>query len=298
MAATSRIVSFDEARQNTRALPATGRRAQRTPVADRFRDSQNLNNIFKLDFVEGTTDEGAFTAPVSTSAPRQALFSEDDLLEEEGAASAPKGVAGLFHKVASARKAGAKRTAERAFDKAYGGADAPTDAGPRAALYTGKMGTSQKKANRIQSGGGAGFGGLSLPSLQLPQLPRAFKRNVTAILCTLAAVMLVGSLYTPAQQYYQQIRERDRLSAEYAAVQERNDALRSTVERLDTDEGLEDKAHAEFGLVMPDEKTASVIGIDVDSSPDFHANVTPGSVPAPETWYSGFLDALFFYDRG
>lgn len=295
MAVPSRIVSFNEARQNTRAVPTRPR--SRAAAQDRFRDSQDLNNIFKLDFSEGASDEDPFAAP---AAPRQALFTEDDLLEEEGAPPARKGVAGFFRKISEARKNGAKRQAERAFDRAYGGADSASESGPRAAIYTGKAGASQKRANRMQAKGGAGvgIGGFMLPSFQLPQLPRVLKRNLMAVACTLAAVMLAGSLYTPAQQYYQQIRERDRLAAEYAAVQDRNDVLQDTVDRLGTDEGLEDKAHAEFGLVMPEEQTASVIGIDVDNSPEFHANVTPGSVAAPETWYSPFLDIFFLYGRG
>jgi len=164
------------------------------------------------------------------------------------------------------------------------------------------MTASQKKAAKARGSHGAGgFGGISIPGLsrfKLPQLSGHTKRTVMAVTFTFFAVMLVGSIYTPAQQYYQQIRERDRLSAEYTAVQERNEALQYTVDYLSTEDGLEDKAHAEFGLVMPEEQTASVIGIDVDNSPEFNANVTPGSVAAPETWYSPFLDLFFFYDRG
>lgn len=295
MAVQSRIVSFDEARQNTRAAHARDRRASHERISDRFRDRQNLSNIFQLDFSDTSEDDAVFA--ISTG-PRSAIFSEDDLLEEEGAQPKPKGIAGLFARISDARKSGAKSRAERAFDKAYGGSDAGSSGGPRAALYTGKMGASQKKATRIQGKSGISFGGFSLPSINLPEFSHAFKRNTAIIICTVAAVMLVGSIYTPAQQYYQQIRERDRLSAEYAAVQERNAALQSTVDWLGTEEGLEDKAHAEFGLINPDEKTASVIGIDVDNTPEFHANVVPGSIPAPETWYSSILDALFFYDRG
>lgn len=299
MAAPSRIVSFDEARRNTRAIPArSDARGGRRTSSDRYSDSQNLSNIFKLDFVE----DGSANSVASPSGPRQAIFSEDDLIEEEGGAAPAKGPAGLLRKISDARKSKAKRNAERAFEKSYGGTGAggASEGGPRAALHTGNMGASQKKAMRIQGGRGAGFslGGFSLPSISLPHLSHAFKRNVTIVACAIAAIMLFGSIYTPAQQYYQQIRERDRLSAEYELVQERNEVLQANVDRLGTDEGLEDKAHAEFGLVKPDEETASVIGIEVDSSPDFHANVTPGSVPAPETWYSGLLDVLFMYDRG
>lgn len=295
MAVQSKIVSFDEARRNTHlASSRSARRAPQDPAVDRIRDSRNLNNIFKLDFTEDASEDDLFT-----TAPRQAIFSEDDLQEEEGASSA-KGPQGFFQRIADARKSKAKRNAERAFEKSYGDPGAGSESGPRAALYTGKMGTSQKKATRIQEKGGsaAGFGGFTLPGIKLPSVSRSFKRAMVATLCAVTAVMLVGSIYTPAQQYYQQIRERDRLSAEYTAVQERNEALQATVDRLGTEEGLEDKAHAEFGLVKPDENAASVIGIEVDHSPDLHANITPGSVPAPETWYSPFLDALFMYDRG
>ena len=43
------------------------------------------------------------------------------------------------------------------------------------------------------------------------------------------------------------------------------------------------------------EETANVRGLDLDEdqASSFRANITPGSVEAPETWYSPFLDALF-----
>ena len=43
------------------------------------------------------------------------------------------------------------------------------------------------------------------------------------------------------------------------------------------------------------EETANVRGLDLDEdeASTFRAKITPGSVEAPETWYSPFLDALF-----
>ena len=35
------------------------------------------------------------------------------------------------------------------------------------------------------------------------------------------------------------------------------------------------------------------LDLDEDEASTFRANITPGSVEAPETWYSPFLDALF-----
>ncbi len=290
-----------------------------------MQDSQNLTNIFKLDFGEGaepSSSGGSGDAIISqnaASAPRQAIFSADDLANEEDASSQAAQGKGLFSRFSSWRAARSKQAAEHAFEKAYGGASGNGgQGGPRAAVYTGQMGASQKRASRIQSNGSAGimasaesvlhgftFGaaggifaklGEKLP--KLPEMSRGFKRGIFAGCCSLITILLAGSIYVPAQHYYQQIRERDRLSAEYSAVQERNEALQSMVDRLSTDEGLEDKAHAEFGLIKPDEETASVIGIEPDTTLDFKANIAPGSVPAPETWYSGVLDVLFFYDRG
>ena len=50
-----------------------------------------------------------------------------------------------------------------------------------------------------------------------------------------------------------------------------------------------------FGWVKKGEETANVRGLDLDEdeASTFRANITPGSVEAPETWYSPFLDALF-----
>lgn len=306
MAQQSNIVSFDEVRRNAR-LSASRRptRTQEGAGLSQTQDSENLSNIFRLDFGEEAID-GSMTRQAPSDRPRQAFFTEEDLQEEEGVGTdAPRGAfAKLAKRVGDARKARSKAQAEQAFEKAYGGMDVPAGGseGPRAAIHEPKMTASQKKAAKARGTHGAGgFGGISIPGLsrfKLPQLSGHTKRTVMAVTFTFFAVMLVGSIYTPAQQYYQQIRERDRLSAEYTAVQERNEALQSTVDYLSTEDGLEDKAHTEFGLIKPDEETASVIGLDVDAKPDLHANVPPGSVPAPETWYSGVLDVLFLYDRG
>lgn len=304
MAQQSNIVAFDDVRRTMHASSRRRSSEHDQPVFSRRQDSENLNNIFKLDF--GEEAFSSWQERQDDGVPRSAIFSEEDLIEEEsGQEPASQGVfASWSKKWREARKARSKSQAERAFERSYGGDEAsfPSEGAPRAALHEPKITSSQKKAARVQGRHGSGASGaFAIPGLSrisLPQLSSRFKRNAMALIFAFFAVMLVGSIYTPAQQYYQQVRERDRLSAEYAAVQERNDALQSTVDYLSTEDGLEDKAHTEFGLIKPDEETASVIGIDVDASPDFHANVAPGSVAAPETWYSGVLDILFAYDRG
>lgn len=241
------------------------------------------------------------------------------------------------------RKARRKAKAEKAYSKTYGsdssGSNNPrkaasgggsgnsdSDGGPRAALYKGKMGSSQKKSSKMQSktksksakapkpksgkaekGRGAmaaAAGKLAsvqakAPSVSLSDKTQSTLKRFAKPLAAVAVLALfVVALYGPAQQYYVQMRETDRLEAEYAAVSQRNDSLQSEIDSLKTDEGVEDRAHEDLGYVKSGEETASVKGIEIDSGDEgFSSNVTPGSVPAPETWYSPVLDVLFGYSR-
>lgn len=216
--------------------------------------------------------------------------------EEIGTASKRGLLARANDAIANKKRQMKKAKAEKAFEKSMGPsrASAPTDAGPRAALYSAKMGAKHKHATRMQQTDKAWGSNLSfsLPSISLPEIPR----KIMATLCALGCVaLLLGMLYTPAQQCYQQLRERDRLTAEYHAIVERNDSLQTIVDNLNSDEGIEDKAHSEFGLIKRGESAGAVTGFTVDDPSEFQANIAPGSVPAPETWYSGVLDFLFGY---
>lgn len=242
------------------------------------------------------------------------------------------------------RKARRKAKAEKAYNKAYGadgagsnnprkaagaesGSGSGSEGGPRAALYKGKMGSSQKKSSKMQSkskakspkpakakgakpeGAGKVRGaaaaavgkvaavGSKAASAQVPdKAASALKRFQKPLIALGALLLIVVALYGPAQQYYVQMRETDRLEAEYAAVAQRNDSLQSEIDSLKTDDGVEDRAHEELGYVMSGEETATVKGIEIeDDSEGFSSNVVAGSVPAPETWYSPVLDVLFGY---
>jgi hypothetical protein len=88
-----------------------------------------------------------------------------------------------------------------------------------------------------------------------------------------------------------------RMSAEAREVHEE---LQQLVSTLQTDEGIEQLAHESLGWVREGEQSVSVMadgssdigsGTTVDSS-----SIPSGSVPAPTTWYSPALDALFGYE--
>ena len=100
-------------------------------------------------------------------------------------------------------------------------------------------------------------------------------------------------MYGPVQLWYQEMRENERLQVEYSALQERNAALQNDVDSLSSEAGIEDRVHQQYGWVREDERAVSVSGISTTKDVDFIANVSPGSITAPETWYSAFLDPLF-----
>lgn len=195
------------------------------------------------------------------------------------------------------KKSRSKNKAERAFTKQFGDVKKGTDAsaaGPRAAVYKGEMGAKHRQAARMQNGESTQASakrGFSIGSLvSLKSSPKFIASAAVAVCLALSCVFL----YPTAQQYYHAVRERDQLAAEYAALEERNGVLQSDVSSLQTDAGIEDRAHEQFGWVKKGEETAVVRGLDIeDDSSSFQANIASGSIEAPETWYSPFLDALF-----
>lgn len=193
-----------------------------------------------------------------------------------------------------------KARAEKLFAKTY--ADDAYDAdqaegAPRAALYEGQVGASQRRAARMQLASQAGpvsaklnpagwFSGLSVS-------PRRLK-VLTAALCLVLAIVF---LYTPVQHYYQSVREHDRLVAEYASIQERNVKLDEQNAALASSAGMEDAVRQKYGYVINGDETAVVSGLSDEayksSGDGVEANVLSSTVKAPEEWYTPFLDALF-----
>lgn len=205
-------------------------------------------------------------------------------------------------KFAQMKKKLSKRMAGRAFTKQYGDAGNSSadsaEGGSRAALYKGEMGGVQKRATRMQAQASPSSTG-KMMNVSKGGFFRS--RRFIAFGAAAACLLALGLfLYPPAQQYYQTVRECDRLQAEYEAIEARNDAVEAKVNSLSTDEGVENQARDEFGWVTKDEVVVNVTGVTADNAnkSTFQANIMPGSVPAPETWYSKFLDPFFGVDNG
>lgn len=312
MTPRSNIVSFDDARRARRApaRPSGSKRAQTTYASTR-RPSVNRENTRsgrsssyqrpasssscsqtrrRSADARAYRDQDAFLNDQAGPRPAVTAFQEED--EEE------QPEPGLRGKINAMLRNRTKAKAERAFDRQYqGDAQPEVDGGPRAALYKGEMGQNQRRAarmhqessgsssGRLSSRKSAGSGGLGIAAGAVKVLGAA-----------LACVVVVGALlYPTAKDYYLSLREHDQVVAELDAVRARNQELAAQVQSLGTAQGIQARAHEDYGWVLPDENAVYVQGIDDGSASgsSVAANVVPGSVKAPETWYSPILDKLF-----
>lgn len=243
----------------------------------------------------GSIDGRAYSAQ-SRDAYANSRLAWDDSLDGEDAEQAEREPETLsrFEKL---KRKHAKDKADRKFARQYGGnGDAVSgEGGSRAAVYKGEMGSAHRRSSRMQNEESSSAsrrtrgGDSQKPAARLVRKPW-FIASAVAAFCL---VFTVSFLYPSAAQLYHSVRERDQLQAEYAAIEQRNDSIQASVDALSTDAGVEDRAHQEFGWVSKGENAVTVYGLDLDSDSTFTASIVPGSIPAPETWYSKLLDPIF-----
>mgnify|MGYP000799797184 FL=1 len=195
------IVSFDTARR-----VASDRRARQTPPvrahAGRFADDPDFEvRVTGRDASAGRSSARSFAAPASGS--RYAPLSMSDAhrgpgsLESRGAAraadvddeelEAPLGPLGrLTSRFGKKRRQRAKERAGRAYYRQYE-AGKPSDAsqaGPRAAVYKGEMGSSHRRSSRMQQKGSGVSGRVKMPEAKAPFFTRApFIVTCATVLC-------------------------------------------------------------------------------------------------------------------
>ena len=125
----------------------------------------------------------------------------------------------------------------------------------------------------------------------LPERIRAILRahkRLTVFIC-IVGVLLIG-FYGPVQGYYRAIRDAQELQITQQEVEKEHKNLNEDVNRLQTQEGIQDKAH-ERGYVSEGETSVSVEGV---------GNTTTDNKPKeqrrPENpWYIKLLDFVFGY---
>lgn len=224
----------------------------------------------------------------SRGAARAAEMDDDEL-------EAPLGPLGrLTSRFGKKRRQRAKERAGRAYYRQYeaGKSSDAAQAGPRAAVYKGEMGSAHRRSSRMQQKDAARSARVKMPETKRPFFTRApFVAACAAMLCIAFGAMF---LYGPARQLYTDIRERDRLAAEYEAVAERNAAIEAQVQALSTEAGIEDAARTQLGWVREGEHAVSVSGLEEkDAVSEFRGNIVSEDIVAPDTWYSDILDPIF-----
>ena len=116
---------------------------------------------------------------------------------------------------------------------------------------------------------------------------RAHKK-LTVFIC-IVGVLLIG-FYGPVQGYYRAIRDAQELQITQQEVEKEHKNLNEDVNRLQTQEGIQDKAH-ERGYVSEGETSVSVEGVGNTATDN-----KPKEQKRPENpWYIKFLDFVFGY---
>ena len=116
--------------------------------------------------------------------------------------------------------------------------------------------------------------------------------SLLAIVALLA--LAVYMLYPVTRDFYVAYRENSRLAAEYSAVVDRNEKIQELLDFLKTQEGIEDIAREQFGWVLEGERAVNITGLDItENSMSLPAFIEPGSVEAPEYWWTVILDKFF-----
>lgn len=287
LARQAKILSFDEAKRTSRTEPRSVSASRGAQGRDEFAAGRATGRA--AVGAAARVDAGFDVFDAFDAASADAPDNLEDVRSFGPAHAAPERTS----KWAAFKRERAKSKANRTFSRQYGDTPSSTSSGPRAAVYKGEMGASHKRAARMQNEGsnaGAAKKRFSLRAFS----PASSPRLTIAFACAICVVLTCVFLYPSAKQCYVTMRECDRLQAEYEAIENRNAAIQEEIDALATDEGLEDRAREELGWSKTGEHAVTVYGLgDEEDETAFSANIVAGSVKAPETWYSRWLDPLF-----
>ena len=123
----------------------------------------------------------------------------------------------------------------------------------------------------------------------LPERVRTILRahkKLTVFIC-IVGVLLIG-FYGPVQGYYRAIRDAQELQITQQEVEKEHKNLNEDVNRLQTQEGIQDKAH-ERGYVSEGETSVSVEGVGNTTTDDKQKEQKRPENP----WYIKLLDFVF-----
>ncbi len=112
-----------------------------------------------------------------------------------------------------------------------------------------------------------------------------------------ALAVFAWTYYPVVRVQYRETREHARLSVELQNLKERNQRLRTQVERLKTPEGVEDYARSQLGLVKKGEHRVVVVDQGASTQPPAQPAVlridSDETTAAPVGPWTAFLDLVF-----
>lgn len=124
----------------------------------------------------------------------------------------------------------------------------------------------------------------------LADVARSHPRTSFVLVLVLVALLM---LYGPTRDYYVAMRSGQDLQAYYEAISAQNESLRDDLDRLQSQEGIEDEAHRR-GYVSEGET-----GVVVDNLEKEDVTALLGDVEVEDTrpWYVRLLDVVFRYSE-
>lgn len=321
MSRQAHILSFDDVKRGGSRYPehqhrdwaersqaGRARAGQRPSQAPRRQSSPLLSYLSEDAFAQPYSEEGAFQHPArqrrgasraarkrGETVAEQRRSSRVSAQERDERAQEPE-----EGRITAADRRRAKAKAGRAFEKQFGGQAPESDDSPRAAVYKGQMGASQRRAQRMQTDEAAPPRNRRRARFSKDPLMGAMGSRTFMIGAAVAACLVMSTvfLYPTAQRYYCSVRDHDKLVIEYDALVDRNQGLQSDVDSLQTDAGVEQRAHEQLGWVKKGEESANVRGSNLEETQQgstITPNISSDSVQAPDTWYSPLLDLVFGY---
>ncbi|MDR1017006.1 MAG: hypothetical protein LBL67_06100 [Coriobacteriales bacterium] len=125
------------------------------------------------------------------------------------------------------------------------------------------------------------------------------KKLVISFTVLLCLVLAVWMLYPACQESYLTWRKQSLEQAILNAYVTRNAQISAENSALESDQGIEDRARAQLGLVKKGEKLAHIKGLSdaTDSLSDLPPKIDPTTIDIDQTWPVQLGDALFGYQR-
>lgn len=200
-----------------------------------------------------------YAAPVALAAPRRAggFGVSGTGSSGRGASGAPEGAYGRARTGASARSSARHEGPRDSRTKASQGrfrasAGKQTDQNARAAVRA-ATGRSRRQS---------GFMRYAADNRAVQALYGFITGNTKPLFIALVIAAVIGGLYFPVRDFYVARRTEDILSRQVALREAYNDSLQSDVDRYLSQEGIEEAARSELGMVLPGETRIEVTGQD------------------------------------